>query len=149
LNVRTNIPYKRPWINRGLLLVGIWCFTVVSLQAQIQTFHSILTKNQTQLTPLTSFSLKDRIYLHTVWTGLKGDHEIKVLWIRPDKTVQETSRFTIKIPPDAQNYTTWAWLFFKKGLLNISAIEEKFIGPWKARLFLDDKSMAEYGFSVR
>jgi len=121
---------------------------LILAQAQSPTFYSILTKDKTRLNPVTSFSSNDRIYLYTVWTDLKGDHEIKVLWIRPDKTVQETSRFTINIPPDARNYTTWAWLFFKKGLLNISAIEEKFIGPWKARLFLDEKFMAEYEFSV-
>jgi len=132
----------------GLLLIGICWPMILLAQAQSPTFYSILTKDKTRLNPVTSFSTTDQIYLYTIWTSLKGDHEIKVLWIRPDKTVQETSRFTVKIPPNAQNYTTRAWLFFKKGLLNISSIEEKFIGPWKARLFLDEKIMAEYGFSV-
>lgn len=116
-------PHKRSWINIVLLLLGIWCFTVVLVQAQAPTFYSILTKDKTRLNPITSFSYNDRIYLYTAWTGLKGDHEIKVLWIRPDKTVQETSRFTVKIPPNAQNNMTWAWLYFKKGLLNISSVE--------------------------
>ena len=90
----------------------------------------------------------DKIYLYTVWTGLAGEHEIKVLWIRPDKGVQETTRFKIKVPPNTQTYTSWAWLSFKKGLLDILPTEGKFIGPWKARLFLDEKFLMEYAFKV-
>jgi len=148
LNTRTKRPHKKRWIITGFLIIGIWCLTIVSVQPQEPTFHSILTKDLTQLIPATSFSKNDRIYLHTVWTGLQGAHEIKVLWIRPDKKVQETTRFKVNVPPKTPNYTTWAWLSFKKGLLDILPVEGKFIGSWKAQLFLDGRLMAEYTFSI-
>ncbi|MGC1404112.1 MAG: hypothetical protein WA974_14435 [Thermodesulfobacteriota bacterium] len=139
--------HKKSWI-QGFLLIGIWCLTFVPVLAQGATFHTILTKDLTRLIPVTSFSKNDKIYLYTVWTGLAGGHEIKVLWIRPDKGVQETTRFKIKVPPNSQTYTSWAWLSFKKGLLDILPTEGKFIGPWKARLFLDEKFLMEYAFTV-
>lgn len=131
-----------------LLLAAAWLLSYSPVRADGPAFHSVLVKNLKQLTPLTTFSKNDQIYLYTVWTGLTGDHELKVLWIRPDKKVQETTRFKVKIPPKTQNYTTWAWLSFKKGLLDFMATDAVFIGPWKARLFLDDKFLAEYPFSV-
>jgi hypothetical protein len=129
-------------------LAAGWLLPWTPALAEGPTFHSILVKNLKQLTPATTFSKNDQIYLYTVWTGLTGDHELKVLWVRPDKKVQETTRFKVKIPPNTQNYTTWAWLSFKKGLLDFMASDAIFIGPWKARLFLDDKFLAEYPFSV-
>jgi hypothetical protein len=132
----------------GFLLVGIFCLTAALAQTKDPTFHSILTKDLNRLIPIASFSRNDRIYLYTVWTGLQGAHEIKVLWIRPDKKVQETVRINEKISSKTPNYTTWAYLAFTKGLLNISPFERNFIGPWKARLFLDGKLLMEYDFSV-
>jgi hypothetical protein len=110
--------------------------------------HSILTKNLKQPIPAQTFSRSDRIYLLTVWTGLQGNHEIKVLWVRPDGTVQETVRLNEKIPTISKTYTTWAYLSFTKGLLNISPTEGKFIGAWKAQLFLDGKLLKEFDFTV-
>ena len=120
----------------------------VQAQTQALTFHSILTKDLNRPIPATSFSKNDRIYLLTVWTGLQGPHEIKVLWIRPDKTVQETVRLKENISSKLSTYTSWAYLSFTKGLLNISPSEGKFIGLWKAQLFLDGKLLKEYDFSV-
>jgi hypothetical protein len=117
-------------------------------QKQGPSYHSILTKDLNHPIPITSFSKSDRIYLLTNWTGLQGPHEIKVLWIRPDKTVQETVRFKDNISSKSLNYSSWAYLAFKKGLLNISPLEGKFIGSWKAQLFLDGKLLEDYDFSV-
>jgi MYXO-CTERM domain-containing protein len=111
-------------------------------------FHSTLTKDLNRPVPTASFSRNDRIYLVTVWTGLQGPHEIKVLWIRPDKTVQETVRLKENIPSKPPNYTTWAYLSFTKGLLNISPSEGKFIGGWKAQLYLDGNFLKEFDFTV-
>lgn len=141
-------PVNRRWIGRGFLIIGIWILTLALGQAQGPTFHTILAKDLTRLAPATSFSKNDKIYLYTVWSGLSGDHEVKVLWIRPDKAVQETTRFKIKVSPNTPTYTSWAWLSFKKGLLDILPTEGKFIGPWKARLFLDEKFLMEYAFTV-
>ena len=132
----------------GFLLVGVFCLTAVLAQTKAPTFHSILTKDLNRLIPIASFSRNDRIYLYTVWTGLQGDHEIKVLWIRPDNKVQETVRIKENISSKIPNYTSWAYLAFTKGLLNISPFERNFIGPWKAQLFLDGKLLKEYDFSV-
>lgn len=110
------------------------------------TFHSLLTRDLANLAPDTRFSLNDRIHLYTVWTGLKGSHQLVVKWVRPDGQVQETTRFTFSVPEKAPNYRTWAWLEFKKSLMNIP--ESKFLGKWKARMFLDSKQMAEYEFQV-
>lgn len=112
------------------------------------SFTTILSKDLTRLAAATSFSRTDRIYLHTVWTGLTGSHEVKVLWIRPDKKIQETTRFAFSVPPGNTSYRTWAWLSFKKGMLNVSGGEVKFIGAWKAHLFLDGKFLAEYSFFI-
>lgn len=117
-------------------------------RTQPPTFYSFLTKDLNRPIPVTSFSKNDRIYLLTDWTGLQGLHEIKVLWIRPDKTVQETVRLKENISSKSSNYSSWAYLSFKKGLLNISPLEGKFIGPWKAQLFLDGNLLKEYDFSV-
>ncbi len=117
-------------------------------QAQTFTFHTILTKDLKRPLSANSFSKNDRIYLLTTWTGLQGSHEIKVLWIRPDNTVQETVRLNENIPSKLPTYTSWAYLSFTKGLLNISSLEGKFIGAWKARLFLDGKLLKEFGFTV-
>jgi hypothetical protein len=116
--------------------------------AQALTFHSILTKDLNRPIPSSTFSKNDRIYLVTSWTGLHGPHEIKVLWVRPDKTVQETVRLKENISSKIQTYSSWAYLSFTKGLLNISPVEGKFIGVWKAQLFLDGKLLKEYDFSV-
>jgi hypothetical protein len=107
-----------------------------------------MTKDLDRLVPVTTFSKSDKIYLHTVWTNLTGEHEIKVFWIRPDKKIQETTRMKVNIPPNSPSYTTWSWLSFKKGLLDILPTEGKFIGLWKAQLFLDGKLLKEYPFSV-
>ncbi|MBI4765554.1 MAG: hypothetical protein HY787_13280 [Deltaproteobacteria bacterium] len=112
------------------------------------SFHSTLTKDLNRPLPAASFSKSDRIYLVTVWTGLQGLHEIKVLWVRPDKTVQETVRLKENIPSRSPTYTTWAYLSFTKGLLNISPWEGKFVGAWKARLYLDGNLLKEYDFTV-
>lgn len=112
------------------------------------TFQSLLTRDLSNLTPNTRFSLNDKIHLYTIWTGLKGAHRLMVKWIRPDGKVQETTRFNFSVPEKVDNYRTWAWLSFKKSLLNISAADSKFVGPWKARLFMDDKLVAEYPFQV-
>jgi hypothetical protein len=122
--------------------------TPAQAQTQAPTFHSILTKDLNRPNPATSFSKNDRIYLLTDWTGLQGSHEIKVLWIRPDKTVQETVNLKENVSSRTSKYTTWAYLSFKKGLLNISPLEGKFTGPWKAQLFLDGKLLKEYDFLV-
>jgi hypothetical protein len=148
LSTRNNRRLKRTRIGKGFLFLGIWCLTLVPALAQGPTFHTILTKDLTRLVPVTSFSKNDKIYLHTIWTNLTGDHEIKVLWLRPDKKVQETTRLKVKIPPETPNYTTWAWLSFKKGLLDIMPTEGRFIGSWKSQLFLDEKLLKEYTFSV-
>lgn len=131
-------------------LAGKQKVTEVPVQDRTQapTFHSILTKDLNRPVPADSFSKNDRIYLLTDWTGLQGFHEIKVLWIRPDKTVQETVRLKENVSSKNSKYTTWAYLSFKKGLLNISPQEGKFIGPWQAQLFLDGKLLKEYDFSV-
>jgi hypothetical protein len=112
------------------------------------TWQSLLTRDLSNLTPDTKFSLNDKIHLYTVWTGLQGSHALMVKWVRPDGKVQETTRFKFSVPAGDANYRTWAWLSFKKSLLNISSGDSKFIGPWKARLFMDDKLMAEYPFQV-
>ncbi len=117
-------------------------------EAQALTFHSILTKDLNRPIPADTFSKNDRIYLVTSWTGLHGPHEIKVLWVRPDKTVQETVRLKENISSKIPTYSSWAYLSFTKGLLNISPVEGKFIGAWKAQLFLDGKLLKEYDFSV-
>jgi hypothetical protein len=111
-------------------------------------FHSILTKDLNRRVPASSFSKTDRIYLVTVWTGLQGPHEIKVLWVRPDNKVQKTVRLKENIPSPSPTYTTWAYLTFTKGLLNISPSEGKFIGAWKARLYLDGNLLKEFDFTV-
>jgi len=139
---------NKPWIGLGFLLIGVFCQTAALAQTKGPTFHSILTKDLSRLIPIASFSRNDRIYLYTVWTGLQGAHEIKILWIRPDKKVQETVRIKEKISSKTPNYTSWAYLSFTKGLLNISPFERNFIGPWKAQLFLDEKLLKEYDFSV-
>ena len=117
-------------------------------QSRAPNFHSVLTKDLNRPAPATSFSQSDRIYLVTVWTGLQGAHAIKVLWLRPDKTVQETVRLNENIPSKPTTYTTWAYLSFTKGLLNLSPSEGKFIGSWKAQLYLDGNLLQEYDFSV-
>lgn len=117
-------------------------------QSRAPNFHSILTKDLNRPVPASSFSKSDRIYLVTVWTGLHGAHEIKVLWIRPDKTVQETVRLNENIPSKSPTYTTWAYLSFTKGLFNISPSEGKFIGAWKAQLYLDGNLLKEFDFTV-
>jgi hypothetical protein len=150
LSTRIKRLHKRTEIGWGFLSIGIWCLILVPALAQGPTFNfnTILTKDLTRLVPVTTFSKNDKVYLHTVWTDLTGNHEIKVLWLRPDKKVQETTRLQVKIPPKTQNYTTWAWLSFKKGLLDILPTEGKFIGSWKAQLFLDGNLLKEYTFSV-
>lgn len=71
-----------------------------------------------------------------------------VKWIRPDGKAQETTRFKFTVPEKEENYRTWAWLSFKKSLLNVTTADSKFVGPWKARLFMDDQLVAEYSFQV-
>jgi hypothetical protein len=115
----------------------------------VPTFQSLLTRDLSNLTPDTRFSLNDKIHLYTVWTGLKGSHELMVKWVRPDGKVQETTRFKFSVPAGDVNYRTWAWLSFKKSLLNITTADSKFIGAWKARLFMDEKLTAEYPFQVQ
>jgi hypothetical protein len=117
-------------------------------QTQALTFHSILTKDLNHQIPVTTFSKNDRIYLLTVWTGLQGPHEIKVLWIRPDTTVQETVRLKENVSSKTPTFTSWAYLSFSKGLLNLSPLEGKFIGTWKAQLFLDGNLLKELAFTV-
>ncbi len=112
------------------------------------SFFSLLTKDLKRPVPTSSFSKNDRIYLVTTWTGLHGTHEIKVLWVRPDTKVQETVRLNENVSSRLPTYTTWAYLSFTKGLLNISPFEGKFIGSWKAQLFLDGKLLKEYDFTV-
>ncbi|MFH0786882.1 MAG: hypothetical protein V2B13_04610 [Pseudomonadota bacterium] len=148
MSARIKRHHKRRWIGLGCLLIGVGWLTTLFAQPQTPPFHSFLTKDLTRLVPATSFSKNDQIYLHTVWTDLTGNHEIKVLWVRPDKTVQETSRIKVMIPPKTSSYTTWAWLSFKKGLLDFLPMDAKFIGSWKARLFLDGNLLKEYPFSV-
>jgi hypothetical protein len=111
-------------------------------------FRSILTRDLNRPVPLATFTRNDRIYLLTTWSGLQGAHEIKVLWVRPDGTVQETVRLNQNVSPGNPAVTTWAYLTFKKGLLNITPFEGKFIGAWKAQLFLDEKLLMEYPFNV-
>jgi hypothetical protein len=132
----------------GFLFVGMGWLISASVQAQSVTYHSFFTKDLNQLNPVTAFSKSDRIYLYTVWTGLTGDHDLKVLWIRPDKKVQETTRLKVKVPPNTSNYNTWAWLSFKKGLLENLSTEGKFIGLWRVKLFLDEKFLMEYTMTV-
>jgi hypothetical protein len=115
---------------------------------QTPTFQSLLTKDLTHLTPAVRFSLNDRIYLVTVWTGLKNDRRLMVHWVRPDQKIQETTRFNFSVGEGALTYRTWAWLSFKKKLWNLSSSEGKFIGPWKARLYLDDRFLMEYSFEI-
>ena len=140
--------------NQKSRILGLFLFLVIPflapnvLLSQRLTHHSFFVKDLNQLIPTTSFSKSDKIYLYTVWTGLTGNHEIKVLWIRPDNKIQETTRFKVNIPPQTMTYTTWAWLSFKKGLMDFMSSDAKFIGPWKARLFLDEKFLKEYSFSV-
>ena len=148
MNAKTKRSRNRPWIRWAFLIIGIWCSTLALAQTPGPAFHSILTKDLTRLIPASSFSKSDKIYLYTVWKGLTGAHEVKVLWVRPDKGIQETTRFKIDVPLNAPNYNSWAWLSFKKGLLDILPTEGKFIGPWKARLFLDGTFLKEYAFSV-
>jgi hypothetical protein len=112
------------------------------------TFQSLLTRDLSNLAPAAKFSLNDKIHLYTVWTGLRGSHALMVKWVRPDGKAQETTRFKFSVPPGDVNYRTWAWLSFKKSLLNVSTADSKFVGPWKARLFLDEKLVAEYPFQV-
>lgn len=148
LNIRTpDTAWQRssPWI---ILLLVLGIGPLVFAQAPGPTFRTTLTKDLNRLTPASSFSKNDKIYLHTVWTGLSGSHEVKVLFIRPDTKIQETTRIRITVPPHSATYTTWAWLSFKKGLLNLFSSDAKFIGPWKAQLFLNGKKLAEYTFSV-
>lgn len=132
----------------GFLIITLLPFSASWVWSQGMTYQSIMVKDLNRLTPTTSFSKSDKIYLYTTWTGLTGNHEMKVLWIRPDNKVQETTRLKVNIPPKAPTYTTWAWLSFKKGLLDIMSSDAQFIGPWKARLFLDDTFLKEYAFSV-
>ncbi len=111
------------------------------------SYRSLLTKDLNRLIPSSTFTRNDRIYLYTTWTGLSGRHEIKVLFVRPDGEVQETVRIQENVPP-TPIYNTWAYLAFKKGLLNITPFEGKFIGRWKAQLFLDGVLLQEYPFTV-
>lgn len=110
-------------------------------------FTSILTNDLKRLVSATSFSKNDKIYLHTVWTGLVNDHEVTVIWIRPDGVIQEATKIKIKIPPNIPKYTTWSWLKFKKGLLDLLS-PKNFNGIWSVQLFLDESFLAEYSFSV-
>jgi len=134
----------------GLILTLAWSGLAIGQPAGTEKpiFHSVLTRDLNRLIPETRFSRSDRIYLNTTWTGLKGKHEVKVLWIRPDQKVQETTRFPFSVPNGNSSYQTWAWLAFKKGVLNISPGDAKFIGSWKAQLYLDGRLLTEYLFSV-
>jgi hypothetical protein len=133
---------------RGVLITALLLFSASRVWSQGMTYQTIMVKDLNRLTPTTSFSKSDKIYLYTTWIALTGHHEIKVLWIRPDNKIQETTRLKVEIPPKTQTYTTWAWLSFKKGLLDFMSSDAQFIGPWKARLFLDDTFLKEYPFSV-
>ncbi|HMK65060.1 MAG TPA: hypothetical protein VK564_04645 [Thermodesulfobacteriota bacterium] len=132
----------------GFLFLILLLFPMSRVWSQGMTYQSILVKDLNRLTPTTSFSKSDKIYLYSTWSGLTGNHEMKVLWIRPDNRIQETTRLKVNIHPKAQTYTTWAWLSFKKGLLDFMSSDAQFIGPWKARLFLDDTFLKEYTFTV-
>ena len=137
---------KGPWWLIAALLILVLPNTLCPAQAP--TFQSLLTKDLTNLAPSTRFSLNDRIYLVTVWTGLKNAHHFMVHWVRPDKKIQETTRFNFSVPEGTVNYRTWGWLSFKKRLWNLSSSESKFMGTWKARLYLDDQFLAEYPFEI-
>jgi hypothetical protein len=137
---------KGPWWLIAALLILVLPITLYPAQAP--TFQSLLTKDLTGLAPSTRFSLNDRIYLVTVWTGLKNAHQFMVHWVRPDQKIQETTRFKFSVPEGTINYRTWGWLSFKKRLWNLSSSESKFIGTWKARLYLDDQFLAEYPFEI-
>jgi S1-C subfamily serine protease len=116
------------------------------IRDQGPTFQSLLTRDRTSLSASSRFSLDDRVYLVTVWTGLKNDHQFMVEWVRPDGYVQDTTRFNFTVPENTTKYRTWGWLSFKKR--SWSFTESKFIGNWKARLYLDGRFLAEYYFSV-
>ena len=139
---------RRILIRRGLPFLGLLILLLSPVWAQEPTFRSILTKDLNRLIPATTFSRNDKIYLHTVWTRLTGKREIKVLWIRPDKKVQETTRLQVNLSSNTITYTSWSWLSFKKGLFDFLGMEGKIIGVWKAQLFLDDTLLKEYIFTV-
>jgi hypothetical protein len=146
--MKNSLQEQKKITHKCFLIVVLLLLSASGVGSQGMTYQSIMVKDLDRLTPATSFSKSDKIYLYTTWIALTGRHEIKVLWIRPDNKIQETTRLKIDIPPKTQTYTTWAWLSFKKGLLDFMSSDAQFIGPWKARLFLDDTFLKEYAFSV-
>jgi len=133
-----------------LVLVGIVLLTTSGVGSSRLTFHSFLAKNQTNPTPETRFTYNDRISLQTIWNGLTGIHEEKVLWIAPDKKgVYLTNRFTFTVPSGNISYQTSACcLNFNKRKFFLPDTQLIYIGTWSAKLYLDGEFLSEFFFYV-
>ncbi len=133
----------------SLLIMGIWVLTASGEGNTNPVFNSFLTKDQNTLTPSTQFTFSDRISLQTVWTGLTGTHEETVLWIQPGGQPHEKIQFKFIVPSGNSDYRTSACcLNFRKKRFFLSAKQIKYIGTWRAQLFLDGKLLSEYPFIV-
>jgi hypothetical protein len=135
------------WLS--IIMVGIGVMTASGAGNTNPTFHSFLTKDPKSPTSATDFSLNDRVSLQTIWTGLTGTHEEKVLWIKPNGTTYEKIQFVFTVPPGTLSYRTSACcLEFRKKRFLISPRELSYFGTWRAQLFLDNKLLSEYSFFV-
>lgn len=95
----------------------------------------------------TSFSCADKIYCHIPLPQGKGQHPLKVLWIRPDGEVEQETPLSVKLDPQSKG-AVLAWVVLGKkqdGWLDDFSLGgsygrqgPSFQGDWTVHVLLDN-----------
>jgi len=115
-------------------------------------YKIILTNSLEKKVPVDEFRCEEKIFLYFTWFGLKGSHDLKVLWLKPGRRLQETTEYSF-ISKNQKELNTWLWLKLEKkgrekGIFSSDFVWFDFIGQWDVEIFLDEELLEKKNFKV-
>ena len=132
----------------GFLLV---VFTSMPATAGEPSYAAFFVADPTRPISTQEFDCAQTVYAYFIWQGLKGMHQVTVLWINPKGQEQDDIDLKFVASEKTENWVSLKFLNLRKErnpLLPDSA-SSKLTGIWAVKIFLDGNFLEEKKITIR
>lgn len=129
------------------------CFLAASpAHAEVPSYTTIFVTDPTRPIPTEEFDCAQNVYAYFIWQGLKGMHQLTVLWINPKGRQQDD--IDLKFMALTGKTENWVALKFlnsrkERNPLLLDSTSSNLVGTWAVKIFLDGNSLEEKKFNIR
>ena len=135
-----------------ILVCFLLCLFASPATAETPSYTAIFVTDPMRPIPTQEFDCAQNVYAYFIWQGLKGMHQVTVLWINPKGQEQDDIDLKfIASTPRTENWVALKFLGLRKerNPLLLDSASSNLAGLWSAKIFLDGNSLEEKKFTIR